>query len=501
MQASDHLEPAIFVIFGGEGDLSWRKLVPAIYDLYRNQMLPEQFKILSVDRVDFDDARLRKHYQEGVKKFSRHGKMKEDEWKVFAEHIHYLRGDFNKNKTYKSLSLQLKKIDKEGKVEFNKIFYMATSPSFFGIISKHLKEAGLASDKLRSRLIVEKPIGYDLESARQLNNLLKENFDECQIFRIDHYLGKETVQNILALRFANPIFEPLWNRQYINYITITVAETVGVEHRGGYYEHAGALRDMVQNHLLQLFCLIAMEPMLSFEPNEIRNKKIDVLHAVRPIDPNLIQQSVVRGQYSSGTINGKPVFGYRDEKGVSRDSFTETFVALKLLIDNWRWQDVPFYLRTGKRLLRHASEICIHFRPIPHQAFPEEATLGWQPARLIIAIQPNEGIILRFHAKYPGPKMNLRNVDMRFSYKETFDVVSPEAYQTLLWDIMKNDLTLFMRADQIESRWQILQPVLDMWSSSPPSDFPNYQAGHGGLRLSNELIALDGHSWPLPVEL
>jgi glucose-6-phosphate 1-dehydrogenase len=377
---------------------------------------------------------------------------------------------------------------------------MATPPSLFGEIPKYLGRAGLARDRAWTRIVVEKPIGYDLDSARALNAVLAASFEEQQIYRIDHYLGKETVQNILAFRFANPLFEPIWNRRYIDYVTITVAETVGVEHRGGYYDQAGALRDMVQNHLMQLLCLVAMEPMVSFEADEIRNKKVDVLHAIRPIHPDAIPQSAVRGQYGAGRHEGQKVPGYRDEAGVARDSQTETFVALKLLIDNWRWQDVPFYLRTGKRLPRQASEISIQFRAVPHQSFPPEASLGWLPSRLILAIQPDEGIVLGFQAKIPGAKMQLRPVEMRFNYCEHFAQSSPDAYETLLWDVMKCDATLFMRADQVEAAWQLLLPVLRGWHIAPPSDFPNYAAGSWGPEDAQGLLA-HGHRWPLPTEL
>jgi glucose-6-phosphate 1-dehydrogenase len=359
----------------------------------------------------------------------------------------------------------------------------------------------LAADQERSRIVIEKPIGYDLESAQALNHTLSSGFRESQIFRIDHYLGKETVQNILAFRFANPLFEPIWNRRYVDYVTITVAEEVGVEHRGGYYDGAGALRDMVQNHLLQLLCLVAMEPMVSFEADEIRNKKVDVLHAVRPIPCDAVHRSTVRGQYDKGWIGGRNVCAYRQEEGVPPDSQTETFAALRLFVDNWRWQDVPFYLRTGKRLPRQVSEVAIQFRAVPHQAFPAEATVDWQPSRLVISIQPDEGIVLRFQAKHPGPKMVLQPVDMRFSYRESFATPSPEAYVTLLSDVINNDATLFMRADQVETAWRLLMPVLDAWKAGPPSDFPNYASGTWGPDATQGLLIQQGHSWPAPVEL
>ena len=346
--------------------------------------------------------------------------------------------------------------------------------------------------------MVEKPFGYDLASARRLSGELTANFRESQILRIDHYLGKETVQNLLAFRFANLLFEPIWNRRYVDHVAVTVAEQVGVGHRGGYYEHAGALRDMVQNHLLQLLCLVAMEPPVSFTAEEIRNKKIDVLHAMRPIAHHDVHALAARGQYAEGWVEGEKVRGYRDEEGVAADSATETFAALKLFVDNWRWQDVPFYLRTGKRLPLSVSEISVCFRAVPHRAFPVEAALDWQPARLILRIQPDEGIVLRFQAKQPGGRMLLQPVDMRFCYAEAFREPSPAAYETLLWDAMIDDATLFMRADQVEAAWSLLTPVLDVWSSAPPSDFPNYAAGLWGPESAGLLIAQDGRTWPQP---
>ncbi|HXP59227.1 MAG TPA: glucose-6-phosphate dehydrogenase [Dongiaceae bacterium] len=500
MKTNGQPEPTVFVIFGGAGDLTWRKLVPALFDLYQDGSMPVHFSIIGVDRVPLSDEKLRRRLHEGVKQFSSQGTVKNGKWSEFAGHIRYAQGDFKKLQTYTALGEECAKLEKEWGAKVHRVFYMATPPSMFGEIPKYLGEAGLARDREWTRLVVEKPIGYDLASARALNAVLAAHFEESQIFRIDHYLGKETVQNILAFRFANPLFEPIWNRRYVDCVTITAAESVGVEHRGGYYDRAGALRDMVQNHLMQLLCLVAMEPMVSFDADEIRNKKVDVLHAVRPIRRDEVHQCVVRGQYGEGWVDGKKVPGYREEDGVSPASQTETFVALRLFLDNWRWQGVPFYLRTGKRLTRHASEITIQFRGVPHQSFPAESTVDWQSSRLVMSIQPDAGIVLRFQAKHPGPKMHLRSVEMQFNYQDAFAARSPEAYETLLWDVMKNDATLFMRADQVEAAWRWLVPVLEVWAAAPPSDFPNYAAGTWGPEDTQALLG-PGHSWPLPTEL
>ena len=500
MNTNDHLEPVVFIIFGGAGDLAWRKLIPALFDLSHSYSMPAHLAVIAVDRIELDDDALRRRLHEGVNRFSRRGKAAAEEWNQFASRIQYLRGDFNGPATYSELNARCAALDKEWDARAHRVFYMATPPSLFGEIPARLEEAGLASDRERARIVVEKPIGYDLDSALALNRTIAQGFHESQIYRIDHYLGKETVQNILAFRFANPLFEPIWNRRYVDYVAITVSEEVGVEHRGGYYDGAGALRDMVQNHLMQLLCLVAMEPMVSFDADEIRNKKVDVLHAVRPIPRDGVHECAVRGQYGAGWIAGKAVRGYREERGVPADSQTETFAALRLFVDNWRWQGVPFYLRTGKRMARQASEVAIQFRGVPHQAFPPEATLDWQPARLVMSIHPDEGIVLRFQAKQPGPRMQLRPVDMRFHYREAFATQSPDAYETLLWDVMNNDATLFMRADQVETAWRLLMPVIDAWKAAPPTDFPNYAAGAWGPDATQRLLAPHGHTWQPPTE-
>lgn len=487
--------PVAIIIFGGAGDLTWRKLIPSLFTLHLNRSLPEKFAIIGVDRAALSDETLRKRLHEGVRRFSNLGSTKAADWKTFAAHISYQRGDFATVRTYAILAKQLAALDQTWNANSVRIFHLATPPSLIGVISKSLSAAGLTRERQRARIVVEKPIGSDLESARRLNRKLTKYFHESQVFRIDHYLGKETVQNILAFRFANPMFEPIWNRRYVDYVTITVAEEVGIGHRGKYYEQAGELRDMVQNHLMQLVCLVAMEPPVSFSADEIRDKKVAVLHALRPFSHDETQASTVRGQYGRGTIQGKRVRDYREEQDVAPDSQTETYAALQLFVDNWRWQDVPFYLRAGKRMPRQLTEIVIHFRPVPHRLFPSDAVPDWQPTRVIMSIQPDEGIVLRCYAKQPGSPMRLRQVDMRFSYREAFKAPSPPAYATLLHDVMVNDATLFMRNDQVEAAWAALMPVLDAWSATSAEDFPNYAAGTDGPESAKELIQRAGHAW------
>jgi glucose-6-phosphate 1-dehydrogenase len=425
---------------------------------------------------------LHQRLLDGVKKFARPGKLKGPDSKEFARHITYQQGDFQDPATYSLLARKCAQLGRNWRGQASHVFRPATPTAMIGVIPGLLAGAGLNQDRARARIVVEKPIGHDLDSARELNRILTKSFHEAQIFRIDHYLGKETVQNILAFRFANPLFEPIWNRRYVDHVTITVAETVGVGHRGGYYEHAGALRDMVQNHLLQLLCLVAMEPMISFEADELRDKKLDVLHAVRRIRPNAVRQSAVPGQYAQGLVAGKKVCGYRQEDNVSPRSRTETFAALKLFVDNWRWEGVSFYLITGKCLPRQVSEIAIQFRNVPHQLFPREATRDWHPSRLVLSIQPEEAIVLRFQAKYPGPQMQLRPVQMHFNYRESFSRPSPDAYETLL-----------MRADQVAAAWQLLMPILDGWAHQPARDFPNYAAGSWGPKAARKFLGCDDH--------
>jgi glucose-6-phosphate 1-dehydrogenase len=489
------LEPTILVIFGGMGDLTWRKLAPALYNLLLGHQLPEHFAVIGLDIKNQTPDEFRLRLRDGANGFCECGGVDEKTWCEFAPKLSYLSGDFASPATYTALNVQIKDLEKNWGNPANHIFYLATPPGIMETIVQSMGTVGLAHDKRRARIVVEKPFGHDLASAIALNGLLTTVFDETQIYRIDHYLGKETVQNILAFRFANALFEPIWNRRYIDHMQITVAEQVGVEHRGAYYEHAGALRDMIQNHLMQILTLIAMEPMVSFDANEIRNKKVDVLRAIRPISKEQVQKVAVRGQYGAGLMAGQKVPAYRSEPGVAHDSPAETFAAIKLSVDNWRWQDVPFYLRTGKRLPTRASKVVIQFRPVPHQSFPTTAAFDWQPNQLIIDIQPQEGILLRFQAKQPGASLRLAPVDMNFSYQEDFKTKSPEAYETLLADVMSGDATLFMRADQVEASWSVLMPILNVWENSKPIGFPNYKSGTWGPKAAEALIAKDGRSW------
>lgn len=492
------LESTILVIFGCMGDLTWRKLAPALYNLLLDQKLPGHFAVIGLDIENESPDEFRSRLRDGATHFCECGKVDEKTWKKFTANLSYIAGDFADPATYATLNKQLKSYEKKWGGPAIHVFYLATPPGIMETIVKGIGIAGLAHDKRRTRIVVEKPFGHDLASAVALNGVLTTFFDEAQIYRIDHYLGKETVQNILALRFANALFEPIWNRRYIDHVQITVAEEVGVEHRGAYYEHAGALRDMIQNHLMQILTLITMEPMVSFDANEIRNKKVDVLRAIRPIFKKQVQEIAVRGQYGVGSMEGQKVPAYRSEPGVAKDSSAETFAAIKLFVDNWRWQDVPFYVRTGKRLKTKASEVTIQFRPVPHQSFPKAAALAWQPNRLIIQIQPAEGILLGFQAKRPGPNLHLSPVDMHFLYQEAFKSKSPEAYETLLADVMSGDATLFMRADQVEASWSVLMPILNVWKNSKPAGFPNYKSGTWGPKSAEALIAKDGRSWLRP---
>jgi len=496
MKNKPQLPPTALVIFGAAGDLAWRKLVPALFDLYLDDLLPDKFAIFGVDGKSISADEWRKRLHDGVKQFARHDKIESSKWKEFANHlIDCLTGNFKKSDTFDALVKALKEQDKTLGEQSEHVYYLATPPTIVEDIVHNLGEAGLTKDPQHSRLVFEKPFGHDQASAHELNQSLLKTLEEPQIYRIDHFLGKETVQNILAFRFANALFEPLWDRRYIDHVQITVAETLGVEHRGGYYEHAGALRDMIQNHLMQILSLIAMEPPIAFTADEIRARKVDVLRAVRPIPSDNLHRFAARGQYGPGWLEGEKVPAYRNEPDVDPESSTETFAALKLFIDNWRWQDVPFYMRTGKRMAEDVSKAIIQFRPVPHQSFPNSAAIDWQPNRLEIDIQPDEGINLRFLAKQPGVTLRLSPKDMHFRYSEAFKTEPPEAYETLLLDVMEGDATLFMRADQVECAWNVVDPVLEVWDSVESSNFPNYPSSSWGPESAETLIAQDGRSW------
>ena len=490
----------VIVIFGAGGDLSWRKLLPALFDLFLEGRLPDEVAIIGLDRKEMSREAFLEHVRGGVNDFARHLNMDESTWGRFAETLSYASGDFGDESCYANLAGNLRAQEAAWGEPANFLFYLATPPSLVGTIVGGLGEAGLAADRSRARVVIEKPFGRDLASARALDRAIQDVFFEEQIYRIDHYLGKETVQNILAFRFANALFDPVWDRRYIDNVQITVAETVGVGHRGGYYEGAGALRDMVQNHLMQLLCLVAMEPPVSFEADEIRSRKVDVLRAVRPIDKEHIEEFCARGQYGPGLIRGERVPGYLEEEGVAPRSITETYAALTLFVDNWRWQDVPFYLRSGKRLQAKDSEVVITFRDVPHRSFPSEAAPHWQANRIVINIQPDEGIALDMMAKRPGLDMRLSPVEMAFKYETAFQEGSPEAYETLLLDVMLGDATLFMRADQVEAAWRIVTPVLEHWERTPPPNFPNYAAGTWGPQEAEAMLTHYGDDWKIPSE-
>ena len=496
METRKNTNPTLLFIFGGSGDLTNRKLIPALYNLYIDNYLPEKFFVIGVGRTSFSSQdEYRNKLLEGVQQFSRRKGEQNGEWKKFSENILYFEKDLLNDKTYGEIIGWINDKATEWKAKPTVIFYLAVAPQLAPGIAQKLADQKICYDPQHTRIVFEKPFGHDLKSANELNTLLTGLFDEEQIFRIDHYLGKETVQNILAFRFANVMFEPIWNCNYIEHIQITAAETVGVEDRGSYFEQAGVLRDMVQNHILQLLCMVAMEAPTSFEANEIRNKKVDVLNAIRKIKPEDVHTHTVRGQYSNGWLKGKEVQGYRQEKNVNPQSTVETFVAAKFYIDNWRWQNVPFYVRTGKYLHEKTTLITIQFKDAPQFAFPKEAAETWRPNRLIFSIQPQTDIRLRFQAKRPGPHMILNPVDMVFSYAEAYDEQEPEAYETLLEDVIEGNPTLFMRADQVEAAWKVITPILETWQKRPPVDFPNYAPDSWGPEDAEALIARDGHNW------
>lgn len=489
-------DPCVMVIFGATGDLTKRKLFPALYNLAKSHLLSREFAIVCTSRTEMTTEAFREQITQDIKTFAT-TEVEPDLWEWFLKRIYYVAGDVKDPNCYQRLKELIEQADREHRTHGNYFYYLATSPDFFGEIVRQLNAIGLMTEEKDQwrRVIIEKPFGHDLESARALNAELRECLDERQIYRIDHYLGKETVQNILVFRFGNGIFEPIWNRRYIDNIQITAAETVGVEKRGGYYDTSGALRDMVPNHLFQLVSLTAMEPPTSFDANAVRDEQSKVLHAIQPIPPEDVLTRAVRGQYGEGELNGERVPGYRQEPNVAPNSTTETFVALKLMIDNWRWAGVPFYLRTGKRLPKRVTEVAIQFKSAPLTLFRETPVERLRTNRLVIHIQPDEGISLRFGAKIPGPIMRLGAVEMDFNYVDYFGEVPSTGYERLLYDCMTGDATLFQRADMVEAGWSVIEPVLDVWKALPPRSFPNYAAGTWGPKEADELLKDDGREW------
>ncbi|MFM9884348.1 MAG: glucose-6-phosphate dehydrogenase [Burkholderiales bacterium] len=493
----DRAAPCVMVICGASGDLTKRKLIPALYNLATENLLSREFAVVGFSRSPMSTEEFRAQLSKDIKSFTTSKSVDSDLWDWFLQRIYYVSGSVDDPAAYERLKTTMAEVDRDLGTKGNYFYYLAVSPSHFGEIVRQLGASGLVREEAGQwrRVIVEKPFGHDLESARALNREIKEVLDEDQIYRIDHYLGKETVQNLMVFRFGNAVFEPVWNRQYIDHVQITAAESVGVERRGGYYETSGALRDMVPNHLFQLVSLTAMEPPISFDADAVRDEQGKVLNALQPLSPEEVLKRAVRGQYGEGTVHGERVPGYRVEHGVAPESRTDTYAAMKLTIDNWRWADVPFYLRTGKRMAKRVTEIAIQFRRVPFVLFRNTPVERLQSNRIVIRIQPDEGIELHFGAKIPGPIMNVGNVDMDFSYADHFGVTPTTGYERLLYDCMCGDATLFQRADMVEAGWNVIQPVLDVWKALPPRNFPNYASGSWGPREADELLARDGREW------
>lgn len=501
-------EPCAIVIFGATGDLTQRKLLPTLAHLLHDHPTPHEFCIVAFARRPLDDEQWRAMALESITTYMpEDDRLDSEAQKAFASHLFYCQSNFDDPAGYTKLADLLGRLDKEHGTGGNRLFYLATPPETDSEVIAHLGSSGLAHPpknggnngaKPWARIVVEKPFGHDLASAQKLNRELARVFQENQIYRIDHYMGKETVQNILAFRFANGIFEPLWNQKYIDHVQILVGEDIGIGTRSEYYESEGAIRDMVQNHIMQVLCLTAMEPPVAFDADAIRDEKVKVLRAIDSLTPEEVAQQTVRGQYTAGIIEGQHVNGYKEEKGVKPDSTTETFVALKLFIENWRWEDVPFYIRTGKRLPTRSTEVTIQFKRVPHQLYKPSETKGLVPNRLTIRIQPDEGISLKIGAKIPGAARQLRSVDMGFSYSTAFGIQSPDAYERLIADCMLGDSTLFIRRDEIESSWRIIDSITHAWKAMPADTVYPYVAGTWGPPEAEKLIENDGRDWDNP---
>lgn len=480
LEKEKYCDPCIIVIFGASGDLTKRKLMPALFNLQKNGQMDEGSKIIGFSRSFTDHFAFRTEMKKAIKQFGTEDQQDETDWKDFAEILHYISADFNNLDAFEKLKKEIQSLEAMGDTCGNRLFYFATPPDSYETLNQNLGKAGLnrpLNEDAWTRIIVEKPFGHDLDSARKLNNRLARYFNERQIYRIDHYLGKETVQNLMALRFGNSFFEPLWNRNYIDHIQVTGAESIGIENRAGYYEHAGALRDMVQNHIFQLVALIAMEPPVTFEADIVRDEKVHVFHAMQPLTAEEVKKYTVRGQYGSGVVDGKVVPAYLEEKGVSKESITETYTALRVNIQNWRWAGVPFYLRTGKRLYRQSTEIKLFFKKTPHMIFRMLAKDVHDTNILTIKIQPEEGTSFGFNAKRPGPGMEVQPVTMDFDYFTAFGTKPSNAYERLLRDCLAGDQTLYSRRDAVEASWAIIDSILNAWADQKQKSIPVYTAG------------------------
>jgi len=489
-------DPCLMVIFGASGDLTKRKLLPTLYNLAKKNLVPENFALIGLALEQMSDDQFRQKVQKDLQEFGgAPAKCKFCDW--LLERLYYISGDMRDAATYDRLKSMLAEVDGKNNTRGNYLFYLATAPALFGPVVEHLGATGLSREEEGHwrRVVIEKPFGHDRDSAVALNREIRNVLNENQIYRIDHYLGKETVQNILVFRFSNGIFEPIWNRRYIDHVQVTVAETLGVEQRGKYYDHTGALRDMVPNHILQLVTLTAMEPPISFAADAVRDEQSKILHAISAMAPEDVLTRAVRGQYGEGAIDGQHVPAYRTEPDVARDSHTETYVALKLTLDNWRWAGVPFYIRTGKRLAKRFTEIAIQFRKAPLILFRDTPVDRLTPNLLTINIQPEEGISLRFGAKEPGPIVQVGQVNMDFRYEDYFGREPATGYERLLYDCMIGDPTLFQRADMVEAGWSVVQPILDVWAALPPRNFPNYAAGSFGPKEADDLLERDKRAW------